>query len=479
MSILPIRPPRGPFDSVFDEGDYWPDEIKRPNSLANLIVGLGGMFHQPPMQLGINFHPPRPRQDSWFNNWNIGISPGMEELPDYPKTEDQTTGGDIARAWHQMQKDFAHQTMNENFPSYKPHKPQPFNANQSYDDYMNEHKLVLRNLDPFFLNNYQRAKPEGFSLFGKEEAPVQNADAPKAPTPEPSTASIPQPQEPGFFKPLDQMLKEVEERNARGEFFDESGKWVKRDSGTPSIPEAPSAPALPEDSPYITGKVHNDISWPAGTLNNRRFPSPEQETERKEFLNEILGVEGGYNNDSLDRGGETYKGISDNFYELWLKRPDVNPQEWPTKVTDLTSEQRDNIYRNEFYYDRNVDKVNNSDVKRTIFDMNVMHGPAAGQAISAKVIKELLPNVDLGGNNVLGPQHRAAIDEIERRGLLAKYLEKIADERINYPRGDSAESIAREKRFGRGWANRINRLRPTNPNNILYIDPNNRWIKGE
>ncbi|MGE3479641.1 MAG: hypothetical protein AB7G80_09240 [Dongiaceae bacterium] len=182
------------------------------------------MFNQPPMQLGINFHPTQPRQDPWFNNWNIGISPGMKELPVYPKAEDQTTGGDIARAWHQMQKDFVHRTMNENFPSYKPHKPQPFNANQSYDDYMNEHKLVLRNLDPFFLNNYQRAKPQAFSLFGKEEAQDQ-----AAPTPDPSTASILQPQEPSFFKPLDEMLKEVEERNARGEFFDESGKWVKRE----------------------------------------------------------------------------------------------------------------------------------------------------------------------------------------------------------------------------------------------------------
>ncbi|MGE3479643.1 MAG: hypothetical protein AB7G80_09250 [Dongiaceae bacterium] len=258
MSILPIRPPRGPFDSVFDEGDYWPDEIKRPNSLANLIVGLGGMFHQPPMQLGINFHPPRPRQDPWFNNWNIGISPGMEELPDYPKAEDSTTGGDIARAWHQMQKDFAHRTMNENFPSYKPHKPQPFNANQSYDDYMNEHKLVLRNLDPFFLNNYQRAKPQAFSLFGKEEAPVQNADAPKASTPQG------QPEEPGFFKPLDQMLKEVEERNTRGEFFDESGKWVKRNASA-NEPVVFKQPFENAGAPIIEGQQKAEL---------HQFPEP-------------------------------------------------------------------------------------------------------------------------------------------------------------------------------------------------------------
>ncbi|MGE0252014.1 MAG: glycosyl hydrolase 108 family protein [Dongiaceae bacterium] len=456
MSILPIRPPRGPFDSVFDEGDYWPDEIKRPNSLANLIVGLGGMFHQPPMQLGINFHPPRPRQDSWFNNWNIGISPGMEELPDYPKTEDQTTGGDIARAWHQMQKDFAHQTMNENFPSYKPHKPQPFNVPQSYDDYMNEHKLVLRNLDPFFLNNYQRAKPEAFSLFGKEEAQDQ-----AAPTPEPSTASIPQPQEPGFFKPLDQMLKEVEERNARGEFFDESGKWVKREAKDST---------LPKDSPYMVGDIAGRVSneLPPKTRDGYQ-PTPQAEVDFLNSLRVTKSEEGGFSNRPRikDPAGPTMSGVTQDTYDNWRKKNGLgNNKDWPSDVSKLSNKQVETFYREEIYYGNKLDQIRDPKIRHAMFDA-LTHSSHKGTAsFTEKAIKQVLPDVDLGASGVMGSRYRDAMNEITAQGKTNEYLEKLADERWSYLKKQSDLKGQPLHLSNPGWFGRVTRLRPNNPFNV-------------
>ncbi|MGE0252038.1 MAG: hypothetical protein AB7G80_04805 [Dongiaceae bacterium] len=202
--------------------------------------------------------PPTPKQDPWFKNWNIGISPGMEELPEYPKAEDATTSGDIARAWHQMQKDFAHQTLNENFPSYRPHKPQPFEANQSYQDYMNEHQTVLKNLDPFFLNGYQRAKPQAFSLFGKAE--------------EPAPESIPQPEfKEGFENaevPGPQKEEEVPSQP-------QQGKWLPRsDKPYPGVRAKTSEEIRKNDMEFET------------TLNSMNIPDSQ-----KALLREIRKYE--------------------------------------------------------------------------------------------------------------------------------------------------------------------------------------------
>ncbi|MGE3479645.1 MAG: glycosyl hydrolase 108 family protein [Dongiaceae bacterium] len=428
------------------------------------------------MQLGINFHPPRPRQDPWFNNWNIGISPGMEELPDYPKAEDSTTGGDIARAWHQMQKDFAHRTMNENFPSYKPHKPQPFNANQSYDDYMNEHKLVLRNLDPFFLNNYQRAKPQAFSLFGKEEAQDQ-----AAPTPDPSTASILQPQEPSFFKPLDQMLKEVEERNARGEFFDESGKWVKRENtpngyiagntGLPSTIELrPASPASPQDSPYLAGDVAGGVSneQPPKTWSGYQ-PSPQAEADFLNSLRVTKGEEGKLSNRSSqnDPGLKTMEGLTQKTYDDWRKKNGLkNEKDWPSDVSKLSDKQIETFYREEIYYGNKLNQIQDPKIRHATFDA-LTHSSHKGAAdFTKKAIKQVLPDADLGASGVMGNRYREAMNEIAAQGRTNEYLEKLADERRDYlstRKNSKGELLAPRNP---GWKGRIEKLRPSNPFNV-------------
>jgi lysozyme family protein len=193
-------------------------------------------------------------------------------------------------------------------------------------------------------------------------------------------------------------------------------------------------------------------------------PSPDAEDFFNQNLPYVLQTEGGYSNHPADKGKETYKGISSEFYPLWLQRPDIKREDWPDKPTDLSDDQRRTIYRNEFFYDRNLDKVQNPDARYVLFDTNVNSGPNDAERISAEVVKEMAPNTDLGKGSAIGPMHRGALEQLERDGRMDEYLEKFADKRQELMNEQSEDE---QSAFGRGWSNRIDDLRPSNPNNKL------------
>ncbi|MGE0251969.1 MAG: pesticin C-terminus-like muramidase [Dongiaceae bacterium] len=163
------KPPGGPLDpkkildplhpfSLFGRPATPPiNPIAKPKPpLADLVEGLAGIFGPPATD---NYDEPFAQPKDWSKIWNIQPS-NLPGLPVYPKPDDVTTGADIARNWHQLKKTFAQQTINENFPSYSALKPQPLTANQSYHDYMNEHQLVLNQMDPLQVASYVRTNKE-------------------------------------------------------------------------------------------------------------------------------------------------------------------------------------------------------------------------------------------------------------------------------------------------------------------------------
>lgn len=102
--------------------------------------------------------------------------------------------------------------------------------------------------------------------------------------------------------------------------------------------------------------------------------------------------EGGYSNDSADRGGETYRGISRVFFPNWSGWPIVDGWKQsgsPPSSLDGNANLQGQVaafYRVQFWNRVDGDQIANQDLANKLFDMAVNMG--VGQAV--KILQEML-----------------------------------------------------------------------------------------
>lgn len=151
----------------------------------------------------------------------------------------------------------------------------------------------------------------------------------------------------------------------------------------------------------------------------------------------ILQWEGGFVNDSLDRGGATNKGVTIGTFLSFY--PDKTVED----LKRITDDQWLNIFRSGYWDKWQADQIKNQAVANIVVDW----AWASGAIKSIRKVQELL-GVTVDG--IVGPNTLNAINSRDAEELF---------DRIKVARYDFVDAIVKrdhsQKRFINGWKNRI------------------------
>ena len=165
-----------------------------------------------------------------------------------------------------------------------------------------------------------------------------------------------------------------------------------------------------------------------------------------QYRENLREVEGGFVDRPGDRGGPTNKGVSQRTLDAIRKQ---HP-EWnlPEKSKELSEEQINRIFREEFFDRPKIDKVAEipglmdeaPQLPEQLFDTGVLHGSdTAGRLLQQSLDEVLgtdLRETDESGDKVydgnVGPKTRAAIAQAIREGKIQEVNDRMVDKRIEY-----------------------------------------------
>ena len=168
--------------------------------------------------------------------------------------------------------------------------------------------------------------------------------------------------------------------------------------------------------------------------------------DHKHIVPFILSAEGGYVNNSSDKGGETNRGIT---YEVWKKYfGDTHD-----RFMSMSQEDWGLIYYNEYWCKILGDKINSQRIADCIADWCFN----SGRYYPEKDIQEVL-NAQFGkhltADGVPGRQTIDSInscdEEIEYNAIIQRHIDYVN----NIVKNDSSQKI-----FLQGWLNRIENLK--------------------
>lgn len=163
-------------------------------------------------------------------------------------------------------------------------------------------------------------------------------------------------------------------------------------------------------------------------------------------LKAVLEFEGGYVNHPKDPGGKTYKGVTQRTYDSFRKGRTQD-------VRKMSEDELKAIYRN-LYWNKVQGDLLPVGVDLAVFDFAVNSGVSR----AAKVLQGLV-GVPMDG--VIGPQTIKAAQD-HQFGL----VDKLCDSRMAFLR-----SLKTFPTFGRGWTNRVTKVRAISKNmRKIYSD---------
>lgn len=191
------------------------------------------------------------------------------------------------------------------------------------------------------------------------------------------------------------------------------------------------------------------------TLNLNLFIMLTKEQFTKQILPVTLKHEGGYVNIALDKGGETYRGISRKSNPDWpgwailekykpLTRGDIiNDAELKQAVADL--------YFTKYFQRNNLHLLNSCLVALQLFDFAV-HGGFSVLRLQSRINKVF--NRELKADGVLGPKTIETINSINPELMAHQILFLRREHLISILQRDPQQG-----KFESGWNNRIDYMR--------------------
>lgn len=167
----------------------------------------------------------------------------------------------------------------------------------------------------------------------------------------------------------------------------------------------------------------------------------------------IKDSEGGYVNDSLDSGGETYAGISRKWNPNWLGWLIIDKAKRDVSFKNsLKSNQYLENLVEEFYKEKYWDKIKGDMItSQKIANVIIDFGINAGISIAVKMAQKISGTVQDG---VIGVNTLQSFEKISE----SEFLNKYADLRIDYY-NDIVIRRPDQARFLTGWINRANKFR--------------------
>lgn len=183
--------------------------------------------------------------------------------------------------------------------------------------------------------------------------------------------------------------------------------------------------------------------------------------------------EGGYANNSADRGGETYKGVARNYWnipEIWnhvdKTKADILAQSGKISVRELNSRLAKNIplqqnivrfYKYHFWDKYNLSDVNDQKVANRLYDM-IVNG---GDGVVKYVIR---PMLGVKAGTTLSKLDIRVINTIDS----AVAIERLKDKMAQYYKNIAAKNPS-QRQFLTGWLARLDRT-IDNVKSVLGID---------
>ena len=174
-----------------------------------------------------------------------------------------------------------------------------------------------------------------------------------------------------------------------------------------------------------------------------------------------MQFEGGYSNDPLDKGGETFRGISRRFNPSWLgwkvvdqKKKDVKALLKDTKLDQLVSE----FYKTNYWDVFEADNISDQKVAEELFDTGVNLGiQRAGTFLQQSLNAlnrngTLFPDLVVDGRH--GPKSASALGRILGSGdgeIVWKILSVLKGNHYLEYMKQSPEQEA----YARGWFKRV------------------------
>jgi len=180
---------------------------------------------------------------------------------------------------------------------------------------------------------------------------------------------------------------------------------------------------------------------------NKEAPSQNKppDTERifEQALDFVLRWEGGFVDDPADRGGATNQGVTQDTYNHWRHSKGLPKQ----SVKQLTEEERDSIYREDYWEAGHCPEVSRSSPELAVahFDWCVNAGVGRG-------VQTLQYAVGSSQDGAWGPNTKQAVANASPREAVSRYNSKREQLYRSWGTGS-------QQRFLQGWLNRLNDLR--------------------
>jgi lysozyme family protein len=172
-------------------------------------------------------------------------------------------------------------------------------------------------------------------------------------------------------------------------------------------------------------------------------------------------IEGGYANDSVDKGGETYKGISRENFPEWIGWPIVDANKALSNFPDAmeANEGLQNLvrlfYKKEFWDGCNLDYIIDQAIANEIFDTAVNMGVYIASVFLQKALNVLNRNQtlyhDIPITGKIGSLTTEAANNSKESAAVVKIMNVLQGARYV----EICLANPKQEKFIRGWLSRV------------------------
>lgn len=175
---------------------------------------------------------------------------------------------------------------------------------------------------------------------------------------------------------------------------------------------------------------------------------PVIDNRKQDIIHKTMAEEGGYvdNPNIIDQ--PTNSGITQPTLDKYnADHPEFN---FPDNVKDLTGEQAQQIYGEDYYDERRIGEIENERIAAAIFDMGVMSNfNNVGKTIQETLNDSMDANLKIDGK--IGDKTIDALNNIPD-DKIDNFMQDLKENRIEYLQGLSGWD-----KYGDGWTSRTNR----------------------
>ena len=175
---------------------------------------------------------------------------------------------------------------------------------------------------------------------------------------------------------------------------------------------------------------------------------PVIDNRKQDIIHKTMAEEGGYvdNPNIIDQ--PTNSGITQPTLDKYnADHPEFN---FPDNVKDLTGEQAQQIYGEDYYDERRIGEIENERIAAAIFDMGVMSNfNNVGKTIQETLNDSMDANLKIDGK--IGDKTIDALNNIPDNKV-DDFMQDLKENRIEY-----LEGLSGWDKYGDGWTSRTNR----------------------